>query len=49
MKIAILSDIHGNSIALRSVLDDIKAQGGADIIWVIGDLVALGPDPIGVL
>src|SRR5688572_21341397 len=49
MKIALLSDIHGNSIALDAVLADIQARGGVDGYWVLGDLVALGPDPIGVL
>lgn len=49
MKIALLSDIHGNSIALNAVLLDISAKGGADGYWILGDLVALGPDPVGVL
>ena len=49
MKIALLSDIHGNSVALDAVLEDIKAQGGVDNYWILGDLVALGPDPLGVL
>ena len=49
MNIALLSDIHGNSIALDAVLADIQAQGGVDGYWVLGDLVALGPDPVGVL
>ena len=49
MKIALLSDIHGNSVALDAVLDDIEKQGGVDGYWVLGDLVALGPDPVGVL
>jgi predicted phosphodiesterase len=49
MKIALLSDIHGNSIALDAVLADIHARGGVDGYWLLGDLVALGPDPIGVL
>lgn len=49
MRIAIFSDIHGNSIALDAVLDDIRAQGGVDAYWVLGDLAALGPDPVGVL
>jgi predicted phosphodiesterase len=31
------------------VLADIAARGGADAYWVLGDLVALGPDPVGVL
>lgn len=49
MKIALLSDIHGNSIALDAVLKDIADHGGADGYWILGDLVALGPDPVGVL
>jgi predicted phosphodiesterase len=49
MQIAILSDIHGNALALDAVLDDIRARGGADAYWILGDLVAMGPDPVGVL
>jgi len=49
MRIAVLSDIHGNSIALDAVLDDIADSGPVDEYWVLGDLVALGPDPVGVL
>ena len=44
-----MSDIHGNSIALDAVLADIDATGGADEYWVLGDIVALGFDPVGVL
>lgn len=49
MKLAILSDIHGNSIALEAVLADIAARGGVDGYWILGDHVAIGPDPVGVL
>jgi putative phosphoesterase len=49
MRVAILSDIHGNSLALDAVLADIEAQGGVDHFWLLGDYVALGPDPAGVL
>ena len=49
MRIALLSDIHGNPIAFDAVLDDIRAQGGVDGYWILGDLAAIGPDPIGVL
>ncbi len=49
MKIAILSDIHGNSIALDAVLSDIEAKGGVDAYCCLGDYAAIGPDPIGVL
>lgn len=43
MKIALLSDIHGNEIALKAVLADVTTQGGADAYWILGDIVALGP------
>jgi len=49
LRIAILSDIHGNSIALDAVLADLQSQGKLDVIWVLGDLVAIGHDPAGVL
>jgi predicted phosphodiesterase len=49
MRIALISDIHGNPIALDAVLADIAAIGGADEHWVLGDIVALGHDPAGVL
>ncbi|HTK09712.1 MAG TPA: metallophosphoesterase family protein [Ktedonobacteraceae bacterium] len=49
MRIALLSDIHGNSLALDAVLADIEAQGGADTYWVLGDFSSLGFDPVGVV
>jgi predicted phosphodiesterase len=49
MRIALLSDIHGNSIALDAVLADICAQGDVDAYWFLGDYAALGYDPVGVL
>jgi predicted phosphodiesterase len=49
MRLAVLSDIHGNPIALDAVLADVAAQGGVDAYWVLGDLVAFGPDPAGVM
>jgi predicted phosphodiesterase len=49
MRIALISDIHGNTIALDAVLSDIDARGGVDEHWVLGDIVALGHDPVGVL
>jgi predicted phosphodiesterase len=48
-KIALFSDIHGNSVALDAVLADIAAQGGVDGYWILGDLAAIGHDPVGVL
>ena len=49
VKIAILSDIHGNDIALKAVLADMERRGGADSSWVLGDLVAIGHAPLQVL
>ena len=39
MKIAIISDIHGNYEALRSFPETY------DELWVLGDLVNFGPQP----
>lgn len=44
MKIAVLSDIHGNLPALRKVLEDARRRG-ADEYIVAGDLCISGPDP----
>lgn len=44
MKLAIISDIHGNSEALRTVLDDISKRDVEGIIC-LGDIVGYGPDP----
>ena len=49
MRVAVLSDIHGNSIALDAVLEDIEDRGGVDEYWLLGDYVAIGPDPVGVI
>lgn len=49
MRIAIITDIHGNDIALQAVLEDIHELGGVDEYWVLGDLVAIGPRPVQVL
>lgn len=49
MKIAVMSDIHGFSIALERVLASIAAEPGIDRIIAAGDLCEGGPDPAGVL
>jgi predicted phosphodiesterase len=48
MRIALISDIHGNEVALEAVLKDIK-KAGVDQIACLGDVVALGPLPVAVL
>ena len=49
MRIAIFGDIHGNSIALDAVLEDIKVNGGVEGYWLLGDYAAIGHDPLGCL
>jgi len=44
MKIAVISDIHGNFQALESVLEDIKNQN-CEKIFCLGDLALAGPQP----
>jgi predicted phosphodiesterase len=46
MRLAILSDIHGNPLALDAVLADIQSQGEVDAYWMLGDFAALGYDPV---
>ncbi|MEL6273349.1 MAG: metallophosphoesterase family protein, partial [Chloroflexota bacterium] len=41
MKLAVISDIHGNLHALDAVLQDLESVG-ADKTWVLGDLAAHG-------
>jgi len=43
---AILSDIHGNPLALEAVLIDIEQNVGADSFYVLGDIAAIGYDPV---
>jgi predicted phosphodiesterase len=47
--LAVMADMHGNSLALRAVLADLAAVGGAEAVLVLGDLAVFGPDPVGVL
>ena len=49
MRIAILSDIHGNLVGLEACLADIQTQGGADAMVAAGDLCMDGPKPKKVL
>lgn len=49
MRIAVLSDIHGNLLALDACLADLESQGGADAVAVAGDHCLAGPKPKKVL
>ena len=44
MRIAVISDIHGNWHAFAAVLADIE-QDPVDEIWCLGDVVGYGPQP----
>src|SRR5213592_3732409 len=44
MRVAVISDIHGNRHAFEAVLAHIAATG-ADELWCLGDLVGYGADP----
>lgn len=49
MRLAVMSDIHGFSLALSAVLDDIAGHGPFDHLVVAGDLCEGGPAPDEVL
>lgn len=46
MRIALISDIHGNTVALDAVLAD---MGTPDVVVCLGDIAAGGPDPGGAI
>jgi putative phosphoesterase len=49
VRIAVLSDIHGNLLGLDACLADLESQGGADAVVAAGDLCLEGPKPKKVL
>jgi predicted phosphodiesterase len=44
MRVAVVSDVHGNKQAFEAVLDAVELAG-ADELWCLGDLVGYGADP----
>jgi diadenosine tetraphosphatase ApaH/serine/threonine PP2A family protein phosphatase len=44
MRVAVISDVHGNETALRAVLEDVERES-PDALWCLGDLVGYGPRP----
>ena len=44
MKIAVISDIHGNAAAFREVLKDIEGSG-VSTVFSLGDNIGYGPEP----
>lgn len=45
MRLAVISDIHGNLPAFEAVLDDLNSVGDLDLIWCLGDFAAWGTRP----
>jgi diadenosine tetraphosphatase ApaH/serine/threonine PP2A family protein phosphatase len=46
VRVAVLSDIHANLVALDAV---IASMGTVDAVWHLGDVVGYGPEPDGVV
>ncbi len=44
MRVALLSDIHGNRHAFEAVLDDVATTDAAET-WCLGDIVGYGAEP----
>ena len=44
MRVAVISDIHGNLYALQAVLEAVEADA-PDEVWSLGDVVGYGPRP----
>jgi predicted phosphodiesterase len=44
MRVAVISDIHGNVHALDAVLQALESER-TDALWCLGDLVGYGPQP----
>ena len=44
MKVAVISDIHGNKQAFEATLEAVAASDAAEV-WCLGDLVGYGADP----
>lgn len=44
MKIAVISDIHGNAEAFREVLNDME-EAGVSAVYCLGDNIGYGPEP----
>jgi predicted phosphodiesterase len=48
MRVAILSDIHGNLVALKAVLSDLQRRKIEQVLY-LGDVAATGPQPCEVI
>jgi len=43
MRVALFSDIHGNTPGLQAILAHLDSQGGADMLFSLGDMLGGGP------
>jgi predicted phosphodiesterase len=48
VRLGLFADVHGNRVALEAVLAD-GAAAGLDSWWALGDLAAIGPEPVATL
>lgn len=48
VRLALVADIHGNSVALDTVLGEVRAEGIEDVVC-LGDIASDGPDPRGTI
>lgn len=48
MRVALISDIHGNTVALETVMAAIE-RDAPDQIVCLGDVAVMGPDPVGAI
>lgn len=46
MRLAVLSDIHGNLVALDAALADLATVPDIDLYWCLGDLACFGARPL---
>ncbi len=44
MRLAAISDMHGNAVAFEAVINDLRAQS-PDVVVCLGDVVMRGPQP----
>lgn len=42
MRLALISDIHGNIVGLPAILVQIQKIGGVDALYVLGDTIGFG-------
>ena len=42
MRLALISDIHGNITGLKAVLAQVRKMGGADALYALGDHIGFG-------